>query len=475
MSVSSPGTIIDESHEDLSWIDYRLDQEGDITAIKKSLTNQAWFEPLSHPEKDMSGFNVAIIVMRMIYGNALAAPATTKSMYELLEAEEEPEKDWDSEAEAEEEEEQWDLRKFLYRNEEQFPLLSVSWVDTPGLLEAKGKKRKNENVPSSAAYDKTVLDMAKLLLSSFPNHRHQGGPISFSYIMSSDLANDAIWSHPSFLYYQPIVGCAPAEAGPWTPGRKRIPKRMNAHYSLVHFDWALECKQFHGLGAFLTSVVLPRARPDGQWLLYQPNFPKILRVRYVPAADTRRSSSPEGSATLSDQNPGFEDLRHITVGGRKLDTSTSLAVWARHDKQGRAIRQGYSIFAVVRLRNSSNPKEQDLVRTYDVQRIADMVRGADGIVVPEVSTMNKKGSGTRYLTDGWRLGEPGHEYDLFYCRDAVVPEGNSRLSGSKAGSRKGAGSGVGDGDEEQSVKSVNDIPYESIEEGDATLEWEGTD
>ncbi|KAH7634465.1 hypothetical protein B0T09DRAFT_326449 [Sordaria sp. MPI-SDFR-AT-0083] len=466
MSVSSPGTIVDESHDDLSWIDFRLDQADDITAIKKSLTTQAWFEPLSHPEKDMSGFNVAIIVMRMIYGNVLAAPATTKPSFELLEEEE----DWDSEAKTDEDREQSDLRKFLYQNEEQFPLLAVSWIDTPGLLKAKGKNRKNENVPSSAAYDKTMFDMAELLLSSFPNHRHADGPISFSYIMSSDLANDAIWSHPSFLYYSPIVGCAPAEAGPWTAGRKKIPTHMNAHYSLVHFDWALEHKQFRGLGAFLTSVILPRQRPDGQWLLYQPNFPKVLRVKCVPAADTRRSPSPEGSASPHDQNPGFEDLRHITVGGRKMDISTSLAEWARHDKQGRAIRQGYSIFAVVRLRNSSNPKEQDLVRTYDVQRIGDMVRGADGIVVPEVSMMNKKGSGTRYLTDGWKLGEPGHEYDLFYCRDDVEPEGDARASGSKAGSPKG----LNPAGEEQSVKSVNDIPYESIEEGDATLEWEGT-
>ncbi|MCV5138032.1 hypothetical protein OFB61_25795, partial [Escherichia coli] len=77
---------------------------------------------------------------------------------------------------------------------------------------------------------------------------------------------------------------------PWTVGRKKIPTRMNAHYAILHFDWALERKQFAGLGAFLTSVVLPRQRPDGQWLLYQPNFPKVLRVRYVPAADTRRSS-----------------------------------------------------------------------------------------------------------------------------------------------------------------------------------------
>ncbi|KAJ4417116.1 hypothetical protein N0V85_001998 [Neurospora sp. IMI 360204] len=471
MSVSSPGTIVDESYNDLSWIDFRLDQADDITAIKKSLTNQAWFEPLSHPEKDMSGFNVAMIVMRMIYGNVLATPATAKSSLEALEDDE----DWESEPDTDEDREQSHLRLFLYDNEEQFPLLAVSWVDIPGILQKKGKNSNTGSVSSSAAYDKTVFDMAELLLSSFPNHRHDDGPISFSYIMSSDLANDALWSHPSFLYYCPIVGCAPAEAGPWTAGRKKIPTRMNAHYSLLHFDWALERKQFAGLGAFLTSMVLPRQRPDGQWLLYQPNFPKVLRVRYVPAADTRRSSSPDGSASPYDQNPGFDDLRHITIGGRKIDTSTSLAEWARHDNQGRAVRQGYSIFAVVRLRNSSNPKEQDLVRTYDVQRIADMVRGADGIVVSEVSTMNKRGSGTRYLTDGWKLSEPGHEYDLFYCRDDAEPESNPRTSGAKAGSSKEVSGGGEDGDEEeQREKWVNDIPYESIEEGDATLEWEGT-
>ncbi|MCV5169284.1 hypothetical protein OFC04_27670, partial [Escherichia coli] len=66
----------------------------------------------------------------------------------------------------------------------------------------------------------------------------------------------------------------------------------------------------------------------------------MLRVRYVPAADTRRSSSPDGSASPYDQNPGFGDLRHITIGGRKIDTSTSLVEWARKDKQGQAIRQG---------------------------------------------------------------------------------------------------------------------------------------
>lgn len=425
MSVSSSGTIFDESHNYLSWVDFRLDQADDITVIKKSLTNQAWFEPLAHPEKDMSGFNVAMIVLRMIYGNVLATPAKPKPSLELLDDD-----DWEPEPETDEEREQLHLRQFLYKNEEQFPLLAVSWVDTPGILREKEKKSNGENVSSSAAYDKTVFEMAELLLSSFPNHRHDDGPISFSYIMTSDLADDALWSHPSLLYYSPVVGCAPVEAGPWTLGRKNIPTRMNAHYSLLHFDWALERKQFAGLGAFLTSLVLPRQRPDGQWLLYQPNFPKVLRVRYVPA-DTGRSSSPDRSASPYEENPGFDDLRHITVGGRKIDSSTSLAEWARCDKQGRAIRQGYSIFAVVRLRNSSNPKEQDLVRTYDVQRIADMVRGADGIVVSEVSTTNKRRSETRYLTDGWKLGEPGHEYDLFYCRDDDEPEGDARSSGAK--------------------------------------------
>ncbi|KAK3488430.1 hypothetical protein B0T13DRAFT_480963 [Neurospora crassa] len=470
MSVSSPGTIIDESNDDLSWVDFRLDRADDITSIKKSLTNQAWFEPLSHPEKDMSGFNVAMIVMRMIYGNVLATPATAGPSLELLE----DDKNWESEPETDEKSEHLHLRSYLYDNEEQFPLLAVSWVDIPGILQKKEKNSRTESVSSSAAYDRTVFEMAELLLSSFPKHRHEDGPISFSYIMSSDLANDALWSHPSFLYYSPIVGCAPAEAGPWTVGRKKIPTRMNAHYSLLHFDWALERKQFAGLGAFLTSVVLPRQRPDGQWLLYQPSFPKVLRVRYVPAVDTRRSSSPDGGASPYDQNPGFDDLRHITIGGRKIDTSTSLAEWARKDKQGQTIRQGYSIFAVVRLRNSSNPKEQDLVRTYDVQRISDMERRADGIVVPEMSTTSRTGSATRYLTDGWKLGEPGHEYDLFYCRDEAEPESDARASGAKTGSAKEVGGGVGDEQEqEQREKRVNDIPYESIEDGDATLQWEG--
>ncbi|KAL0475192.1 hypothetical protein QR685DRAFT_593825 [Neurospora intermedia] len=453
MSVSSPGTIVDESYDDLSWVDFRLDRADDITAIKKSLTNQAWFEPLSHPEKDMSGFNVAMIVMRMIYGNVLATPATAKPSLESLEDDE----DWESEPETDGMSEHLHLRSFLYDNEKA----------------KKAKNNRTESVSSSAAYDRTVFEMAELLLSSFPKHRHEDGPISFSYIMSSDLANDALWSHPSFLYYSPIVGCAPAEAGPWTVGRKKIPTRMNAHYSLLHFDWALERKQFAGLGAFLTSVVLPRQRPDGQWLLYQPNFPKALRVRYVPAADTRRSFSPDGGASPYDQNPGFDDLRHITIGGRKIDTSTSLVEWARKDKQGQATRQGYSIFAVVRLRNSSNPKEQDLVQTYDVQQIADMERRADGIVVPEMSTTSRTGSATRYLTDGWKLGEPGHEYDLFYCRDEAEPEGDARASGAKAGSAKEVGGGGDEEKQEQREKRANDIPYESIEDGDATLQWEG--